>query len=374
MNSVNLYALRDHIDCSYLDEDTIQSIINIMAKSNIKPNKAVKKQVNVMKTNKIQAKKDLNENKIIMIMNKISDSNINQLTVEYITNVLVDTEEKYNTIQDEIFNKIIKDIKFIDNYIKFALNIFMIEKHRLNLAPERFIENIINCNCNNSNNNTNENIRIGAYEMIKKLTNINFFNNNIIDYVSNIVLSNLSPDRLIDTYHWFNNINLNIDTYIEGINNMIVLCGKNNMNRERILIESIIEKVPVKIICNDINNDNDINTIIEEYLNDESIENISKFVEAECKEIDDKNNFAKIVFLNYIDTFNSKLFDMLETLINEKVLFKSNLSKGLVLLTQDSDIDRDIIVNILKFLKNQNITKNIENIFRKYKVKIYYDE
>jgi hypothetical protein len=357
-----------------LDEDTIQSIINIMAKSNIKPNKAVKKQVNVMKTNKIQAKKDLNENKIIMIMNKISDSNINQLTVEYITNVLVDTEEKYNTIQDEIFNKIIKDIKFIDNYIKFALNIFMIEKHRLNLAPERFIENIINCNCNNSNNNTNENIRIGAYEMIKKLTNINFFNNNIIDYVSNIVLSNLSPDRLIDTYHWFNNINLNIDTYIEGINNMIVLCGKNNMNRERILIESIIEKVPVKIICNDINNDNDINTIIEEYLNDESIENISKFVEAECKEIDDKNNFAKIVFLNYIDTFNSKLFDMLETLINEKVLFKSNLSKGLVLLTQDSDIDRDIIVNILKFLKNQNITKNIENIFRKYKVKIYYDE
>ncbi len=373
MNSVDLYALRDHIDCSYLDEDTIQNIVNIMAKSNIKPNKAVKKQVNVMKTNKIQAKKDLNENKIIMIMNKISDNNINNLTVEYITNVLVDTEGKYNSIQDEIFNKIIKDIKFIDNYIKFALNIFMIEKHRLNLAPERFIENIIA-----SNNNINENIRIGAYEIIKKLTNINFFNNNIIDYVSNIVLNNTSPDRFIDTYHWFNNINVNIDNYIEGINNMIVLCGKNNMNREKILIESIIEKVPVKIICNDINNDNthNINTIIKEYLEDESIENISKFVEAECKEIDDKNNFAKIVFLNYIDTFNSKLFDMLETLINEKVLFKSNLSKGLVLLTQESDIeiDRDAVINILKFLKNQNITKNIENIFRRYKVKIYYDE
>lgn len=372
MNSVDLYALKDHIDCTYLDEDIIQNIINIMAKSNIKPNKAVKKHVNVMKTNKIQAKKDLNENKIIMIMNKISDNNINNLTVEYITNVFVDTEEKYNSIQDEIFNKIIKDIKFIDNYIKFALNIFMIEKHRLNLAPDRFIENIII-----SNNNINENIRIGAYEIIKKLVCINFFNNNIIDYVSNIVLTNTSLDRIIDTYHWFNNLNINIDNYINGINNMIILCEKNNMNREKILIESIIENVPVKIIYNEeINNDTNINinTIIDEYLEDESIKNISKFVETECKEIDDKNNFAKIVFLNYVNTFNSKLFDMLETLINEKVLFKSNLSKGLVLLTQDSDIDRDAVINILKFLKNQNITKNIENIFRRYKVKIYYDE
>ena len=370
MNSVNLYALRDHIDCSYLDEDTIQSIVNIMAKSNIKPNKAVKKQVNVMKTNKIQAKKDLNENKIIMIMNKISDNNINQLTVEYITNVLVDTEEKYNTIQDEIFNKIIKDIKFIDNYIKFALNIFMIEKHRLNLAPERFIENIIA-----NNNNISENIRMATYELIRKLIRFNFFNNNIIDYVSKNVLSNTSEEHIIDTYHWFNGLNINIDSYIEGINNMIVLCGNNNMNREKILIESIIEKVPVKIICNEeINNDTNINTIIEEYLEEESIENISKFVEDECKEIDDKNNFAQNVFLNYIETFNEKLFEMLETLINNKVLFKSNLSKGLVLLTQDSNVDRDAVVNILKFLKNQNITKNIETIFRKYKVKIYYDE
>lgn len=367
MNSVSLYELRHHIDCSYLDDDIIQNIINIMTKSNIKPNKAVKKQINIMKTNQIQAKKDLNENKIIMIMNKISDNNINNLTVEYITNILVGTEEKYNTIQDEIFNKIIKDIKFIDNYIKFALNIFMIEKYRLNLGPEHFINNII-VNINNAN----ENIRVGVYDMIKKLININFFNNNIIEHISRIVLNNTSLDRLIDTYHWFNNININ--AYFDDINNVILLCEKNNMNRERILIESIVEKTPVKIIYNDvINIDNDINVIIEEYLNDENIENISKFVETECKEIDDKNNFSKIVFLNYIKTFDNKLFDMLETLINNKILFKSNLSKGL-LLTQDSNIDRDAIINILKFLKNQNITKNIENMFRKYKVKIYYDE
>ena len=31
------------------------------------------------------------------------------------------------------------------------------------------------------------------------------------------------------------------------------------------------------------------------------------------------------------------------------------------------------IVNILKFLKNNNITKNIEHIFKKYRVKIFYD-
>ena len=36
----------------------------------------------------------------------------------------------------EIFNKMIKDIKFAENYIKFAMKIFIIEKKRLNLFPE----------------------------------------------------------------------------------------------------------------------------------------------------------------------------------------------------------------------------------------------
>lgn len=373
MNSVDLCTLKNHIDCSYLDEDIVQFIVNIMVKSNIKPNKVTKKQVNVMKTNTIQAKKDLNENKIIMIMNKISGNNITMLTTEYLINILVETEEKYNVIQDEIFNKIIKDIKFIDNYIKFALNIFMIEKHRLNLTPERFIENIIS----NINNN-DENIRIKIYELVRKLINCTFFNVTLIDYISDIVLNNTISDHYIDTYYWFNGLEIFFDKYIDRINDIIVLCGNNNMNREKILIESLIDKIPIKINCEDdieiIEHNNKINNIVEEYLKNENVENILNHVQIECKNIDDKNNFAKNVFLNFVNTFNTKLFNMLENLIKEKILFKSNLSKGLLILLEDMDINKEAIVNILKFLKNQNITNNIENIFKKYKVKMYYDD
>ena len=52
-----------------------------------------------------------------MIMNKISDNNINELVGEYIMNILMDTEEKYNAIMTEMFHKMIKEPKFIENYI-----------------------------------------------------------------------------------------------------------------------------------------------------------------------------------------------------------------------------------------------------------------
>ena len=139
MNSVDLYKLKNDTKCVILSENIISAILDSFSKSNIKIIKCVKKQVSAIKTNKVQAKKDLNENKIIMIMNKISDNNINELVGEYLSNILVDTEEKYNVIMTEIFSKMVKDIKFAENYIKFAMKIFIIEKKRLNLSPEEFI-------------------------------------------------------------------------------------------------------------------------------------------------------------------------------------------------------------------------------------------
>ena len=78
-----------------------------------------------------------------MIMNKISENNINELVGEYLSNILVDTEEKYNVIMTEIFNKMIKDIKFAEIYIKFAMKIFIIE---IKLKINQFIAFILNVN------------------------------------------------------------------------------------------------------------------------------------------------------------------------------------------------------------------------------------
>ncbi len=66
--------------------------------------------------------------------------------------------------------------------------------------------------------------------------------------------------------------------------------------------------------------------------------------------------------------------NLVDELIKKKALFKSNISKGLVMyLNKHENPESNKIVLILKYLKNNNITKNIEHIFKKYKVKLFYD-
>ncbi len=373
MNSVELYKLKNDTKCVFLSENIVQSILDIFSKSNIKSIKCSKKQVNVMKSNKIQAKKDLNENKIIMIMNKLSNNNLNELVVEYINNILVDTEEKYNAIMTEMFNKMIKDIKFIENYINFSLKIFILEKKRLNLKPEEFI-NLIKETIMNGE----EADRSACYTIIKELMKHNFFNEDFMDYISNYILSS---SNYIDVYNWFNG--LNISNYYDKINEVIVKCTDT---RERILIESLIGDVKKEEIVEneiiEVSNDifkTSVENILEEFVFLKSIDEVIEFINTECININNKNLFCKefITYFEGKDELNDGLI-LIDNLIKKKILFKSNISKGLQLYLNENNIDINsqnvsYVIDILKFMKNNNITKNIEYIFKKFKVKIYYD-
>jgi hypothetical protein len=376
MNSVDLYKLKNDIKCVILSENIISNILDSFLKSNIKIIKCAKKQVSAIKTNKVQAKKDLNENKIIMIMNKISDNNINELIGEYLSNIFIDTEEKYNVIMTEIFNKMVKDIKFIENYIKFAMKIYIIEKKRLNLYPEEFISLI-----KETINSNDENERHACFVIIKMLVKHSFFNKNIIDFISNKIISMNDKSRFIDCYNWFNGLDI-IDNYKKDILNIANKCSIENMNREKILVESLID------IKNEIdssleeNNESDeekdtfstsVTNILEEYQFLKSIEEVIEFINTECQDINNKNIFC----MEVINSFHNNLSDglnLVDTLIRKRVLFKSNISKGLVLfLNKNENVNNGNIVQILKYLKNNNITKNIEHIFKRYKVKLYYE-
>ncbi len=374
MNSADLYKLKNDIKCVILSENIISNILDSFSKSNIKVIKCAKKQVSVIKTNKVQAKKDLNENKIIMIMNKISDNNINELIGEYLSNIFVDTEEKYNIIMTEIFNKMVKDIKFIENYIKFAIKIYIIEKKRLNLFPEEFIGLI-----KETINSNEESERHASYNIIKMLVKHNFFNQNIIEFISNKIINNQDKSKYIDCYHWFNGLDI-IKDYKNDILNIANKCNNENMNREKILIESLIDvKNNDNNDKNEISNDNNdtfltsVINILEEYQFLKSIEEVIEFINSECKDINNKNLFC----MEVINSFNNNLSEgiyLIDTLIKKKVLFKSNISKGLVMyLNNNNNINNSNIVQILKYLKNNNITKNIEHIFKRFKVKLYYD-
>lgn len=376
MNSVDLYKLKNDTKCVFLSENIISNILDSFSKSNIKIIKCAKKQVSVIKTNKVQAKKDLNENKIIMIMNKISDNNINELIGEYLSNILVDTEEKYNVIMTEIFNKMIKDIKFAENYIKFAMKIFIIEKKRLNLYPEEFIDLIKNT----IYTNTDETVRAGCYNIIKLLVKYEFFNSNIIKCISDYIIDIKDKSRFIDCYSWFNGLDITIvDSYKKDILNIANKCNSENMNREKILIESLIDikQIETTSTINDYSDEDSlitsINNILEEYEFIKSIEEVVEFINTECDNINNKNTFCMQIIEFYNDKLNEGI-ELVDTLIRKKVLFKSNISKGLVMyLNKHENPESNKIVLILKYLKNNNITKNIEHIFKKYKVKLFYD-
>ena len=401
MNSTNLLKLKNDTNCIILNESIISKILDYYNQSNIKTIKNNKKQVNILKNNKIQNKKDLNENKLIMIMNKISHNNINELIKEYLSTISIINEEQYNVIQNEILLKLIKDITFINNYVPFIILLFGIEKIRLSIYPVYFINKINQIILyhytdkiilNPVTDRDSESDRMSCLMIVKKLIEYNILNKELYQYISNLLLNqNIFK---VDIFYWFNDKLDMIDFNKEKINENILYCQKNNMHREQLMIESLFttsitppiliesntsvtSPVPHNIKKKDDKIFTSINNIIEEYLFLEYADEIINFMNLECKDVNSKNIFCKELLKFLIESNKTDLLlDLFNTLIQKKLLFKSNLSKSL-LLYLDDNINHNInqnynIEKFLNFLKNNNITKNIEHVFKKYKIKINY--
>jgi len=407
MNSINLLKLKNNTNNVLLSETIISTILTYFNQSNIKIFKSNKKPVNILKNNKIQNKKDLNENKLIMIMNKISHNNINELIKEYLLTITVKNEEEYIIIQTEILLKLIKDISFINNYIPFIIQVFSIEKHRLSLYPSFFInklEHIIHYHytdkimLNSITNRDIESDRNSCLTIITKLIECNLFKTELYNYITKLLLT--QKHYIVDIYYWFNEQKHLIGANKNDIIKTIKYCIENKMHREQLMIESlfcneykdilnvveaqtlkqVVEEQTPKIKTVDPSEVFLISTnnIIEEFLYLEYVDEVVNFLNLECKELNNKNIFCKELLKYYIEC-NDKpdlILDLFNTLIQNKTLFKSNLSKSLQLYLDNNDIsNKQFITNIekfLHFLKKNNITKNIEYIFKKYKVKLNY--
>ena len=157
MNSRDLLKLKGNTENVILSEKIICDILDKFSKSNIKTFKNAKKHVSVLKNNTIHIKKDLNENKLVMIMNKISSNNINELLKEYLENIAISSIEMYESIQNVLLIKMLKDITFITNYCQFALKIFIVEKYRQSHYPSYFINQINSMITTNYINCANDN-------------------------------------------------------------------------------------------------------------------------------------------------------------------------------------------------------------------------
>ena len=187
MDSIKLRELKTHPQYQMLNNDLINEINSLFSLSNIKTKKRTgKKSNNILKNNKFQINKNKLENKLILILNKVSNDNVEQLVVEYLSNINVKNSEDYDVIQQEMYCKLVKDIKFINNYYSFMKNIFKINKYKLGLYPEYFIKILeykVNYDYNNISipekfsfleNLNSETDRINNLKLLKYLINNNF--------------------------------------------------------------------------------------------------------------------------------------------------------------------------------------------------------
>jgi len=392
MNSIQLLKLKNNTTYQILDEKIINKINNLFSNSNIKfKNKKYKKSSNILKNNNFQLNKNKIENKIILILNKVSNDNINKLIIEFLQNINIETKEEYELVQNIFFTKLVKEINMIDNYFNIFINIFSIVYNKLNIEPYFFINILKNKvyydykDIKLSNNFTfisnykDEIYRINTLKIIKYFIFKNFFSENIKENINNILLE--QNKYIPDIAFWFNK--KDIDIFKDKILSKLKLCS---CMRDKILLENLFDddiNIDININISNIKNEYDtensfnnlVENIIKEFLYLESNEEIKEFIKTECISADKKNILCSIAikyFFNQEST--NSIIKLFTYLIKTKIIFKSNLSRGLILfITTNEDINNEKIKKLLQFLKSNNITKNIEHIFKKYKVKTYYE-
>lgn len=390
MNSIQLLNLKNNTKYQILSETIIKNINKLFSQSNIKfKNKKYKKTSNILKNNNFQLNKNKIENKTILILNKVSNDNIDNLVTEFLQNINITNNDEYNLIQTIFYKKLVKEINMIDNYFLFFMKIFSIIHYNLMLTPTYFINLIeskilfdykdidLDESIDFLKNYSDELYRVNNLKILKYFIYKQFLSVKVKNDINKILLE--QNKYIPDIAFWFNKDEL--EEIKDIIINKVNLC---NSIRDKILLENLLEnyteEIKIDIKMDPIKDDSDefsnlVENIMEEYFYLESNEEIKEFIINECINAEQKNIFCAVSIKYYFTNENNELIiKLFNYLIKNKIIFKSNLSRGLILYISNNEISNlSKIKKLLLFLKNNNITKNIEHIFKKYKMKTYYE-
>jgi hypothetical protein len=390
MNIKLFESLRYHEECLNLDQEIINTINNsFLTYKNFSQkgfkNQNIKKTVTVLKNPKIQIIKDKIPNKINLILNKLSENNMNNLIFEFIENIKILNIENYNEFLKTIYIKILSEVNFIKNYLNFFIAITNTYNHYYNYDTRYFI-NLIELKFKyeyekieleddylflvelNHNNNL---------KLINELIKLNYFDNNFKIFIEHYIIN--QKIYLSDIWDWFKDTKLN-----EEQTNKIKIILKDEIQlRDKVLLENLINdnnkiifKNPNIILTKEkseekvnkkIDENIELDNIVEEYLFINNSESIEYYIETNCKEAISKNKLCEYLinyYLKDIDDYE-KILKLFKNLIKIKLLFKSNLSRGL-LNVYNNKLNQDKIKKLLIFLKNQGITSGLENLINKY--------
>lgn len=372
-----------------------ESIKKLISMNDNQKKHQTNKQLNILKNPKLQSLKDKTENKVNLILNKLSELNMNILIVDFYDTLGKIDETIYNDILKTFYIKIQTDINFVKIYLTFLKVISKIYNETFGFQNKFFydiIESKINYDYFDIKPKNdfsflidydNESKRINNILIIKTMIELNMFNNEIIKEIDNIILS--QSKYYTDIYYWFQNTIIS-DEYKNKIKSIIT----NNALpfREKVLLDNLLENKTDNLVNNNSINETinqetleiEIENILEEYLMVESILEVITFINTTCKDAITKNKFCQYVFEKYFTTSidnKDKLLNLLKNLIKKQSLYKSNLSKGLLVIYSnwsDKSIDffqpKIRMTEILQFLKQNGITNNLESIFKHYKIDI----
>lgn len=427
----NFLTFKFKSETQELDNTTL-NMLNSLFGSDMKKNKKVvkKNNLNILKNQKIQNKKEMITNKVNSILNKLSETNIDNLIIEFIQNINQIDIEHFEEVQKSFYVKIISEINFIKVYLQFLKMLGYlyqkVQNHNLaffySIVESKFkldyTDHSIGADSKFSfvNEQDGEIKRINNLILIKNLVENKMLNTQIYDYCDKVILN--QDIFLPDIYHWFGSKNRELST---GETDRIetLLKKKSIGSRETVLLESLINrknkgavvktqnefvktqitdpisitgvKVPVsekkivesekiKIDTLQLESEN----IIEEYLLVQSIDDVKYFIETRCVDAISKNKFCEYMLVKFFmeNKENSDiLVKLIKELVKSHILFKSNLSRGLLLVNNTWKDKQATFIKptdkmkvILTTLKNIGITKGIEFIFENYKIQYNPDK
>ncbi len=426
INSIinSFLSFKSSTEVQELDETILEALVSVFGviDKNKKNKKFAKKSnTNILKNHKMQNKKDNIINRVNLILNKLSESNIDNLVIEFLENINQVDLENFEEIQKAFYLKIMSEINFIKIYLQFLKILgyvywkvqsfdlsffisvveakFKLDYTDFDVDPESKFDFIRELD--------GETKRINNLILIKNLIEQKFTNESLYNFSDETIID--QTVFLPDIYYWFNSRNRELTQ--DDKNKIKTILEQPNLNsREIVLLETLIIKNKVAVIANLAtstttqttntqqsstvtkpqkltSNSNEIKTdtlklecenIVEEYVLVKSIDDVKYFIENRCVDALSKNKFCEILLDRYFCSNKenaTELIDMVKQLIKSQTLFKSNLSRGLLLINNnwkeraiDFNKPSDKMKSLLITLRNIGITKGIEFLMDQYKV------
>jgi len=419
MNIETFKSLKNSPEALILNK-SINELINMLSVGGRRAIKNFNRGGNqLLKNPKMQLLKDKIENKVNLCLNKLSEMNINNLLHEFIESMGRINLPEYIEIQKAFYVKMQADISFVKIYLEFFKIVSNVYKEVFNFEPE-FFYSIIEMKClldygvgSNLpaellflNDYEDETKRINNLTILRTLLINNMLNASIQPVIDKLILE--QTNYFADIYYWFQNEKLS-STVKDTIKSIIL---SNSLPlREKVLLDNLIDNKPktkiesvitspLKSLKSSKSQDNQVvesksksknndkidtdtlkletENILEEYLNMDTIDDMKEFIEERCKDALSKNKFCQYVFDKYFETSTEtsvKILDLMKILVKKQILYKSNLSRGILLIYSNwNDVSLDYnkpnkkMKDLLQCLKNMGITKYLESLLKTYKI------